>query len=73
MAEPPPYADLGSTSTGRRWNPLNRALYLGIRGQLRGTLLNAKGDRVACILVETVPLLEEDVFDYLAKIHPRGS
>jgi asparagine synthase (glutamine-hydrolysing) len=74
LAEHIPYADLGiNLDRVRRWHPLNRALYLGIRGHLAGHLLNAKGDRVAMhSSVETrYPFLDEDVFDYLAKLHPR--
>jgi asparagine synthase (glutamine-hydrolysing) len=57
----------------RRWHPLNRALWMGIRIHLPGLLLNAKGDRVAMhSSVETrYPFLDEAVFDYLAPLHPR--
>jgi asparagine synthase (glutamine-hydrolysing) len=74
LAEHIPYADLGiNLDRVRRWHPLNRALYVGIRAHLPGHLLNAKGDRVAMqSSVETrYPFLDEDVFDYLAKVHPR--
>lgn len=69
-----PYADLGiDPEKMRRWHPLNRGLYLGIRVHLPGLLLAAKGDRVAMhSSVETrYPFLDEDVFDYLARLHPR--
>src|SRR5262249_40151286 len=69
-----PYADLLPNSERyRRWHPLNRALYLGARVQLAGLLLNAKGDRVAMnSSVETrYPFLDEDVFAYLARLHPK--
>jgi asparagine synthase (glutamine-hydrolysing) len=68
------YADLGiNLDRLRRWHPLNRALYFGIRIHLAGLLLNAKGDRVAMhSSVETrYPYLDEDVFAYLAPLHPR--
>jgi asparagine synthase (glutamine-hydrolysing) len=57
----------------RRWHPLNRALYLGARVHLPGLLLQAKGDRVAMhSSVETrYPFLDEEVFAFLARIHPR--
>ena len=49
------------------------ALYLGGRVHLPGLLLNAKGDRVAMhSSVETrYPFLDEDVFAFLAQLHPR--
>ncbi|HYT90399.1 MAG TPA: asparagine synthase (glutamine-hydrolyzing) [Gemmataceae bacterium] len=68
------YADLGiDRERLGRWHPLNRALYFGIRIHLPGLLLNAKGDRVAMhSSVETrYPFLDENVFDYLAPLHPR--
>jgi asparagine synthase (glutamine-hydrolysing) len=57
----------------QRWHPLNRAIYIGGRVMLAGLLLNAKGDRVAMnSSVETrYPFLDEDVFSYLAPLHPR--
>ncbi len=69
-----PYEDLGlNVERMRRWHPLNQSLYLGIRIMLPGLLLNAKGDRVAMhSSVETrYPFLDEDVFDFLAGLHPR--
>jgi asparagine synthase (glutamine-hydrolysing) len=74
MAEHEPYADLQLNQERlRRWHPLNRALYLGARVHLPGLLLNAKGDRVAMhSSVETrYPFLDEKVFEFLAKLHPR--
>ncbi len=68
-----PYADLGlNTERARRWHPLNRSLYLGARVMLPGLLLASKGDRVAMnSSVETrYPFLDEDVFDFLAGLHP---
>jgi asparagine synthase (glutamine-hydrolysing) len=69
-----PYENLGLNVTRmHRWHPLNQALYLGIRIMLPGLLLNAKGDRVAMhSSVETrYPFLDEDVFAFLAGLHPR--
>jgi asparagine synthase (glutamine-hydrolysing) len=68
-----PYADLQlNLDRARRWHPLNRSLYLGARVMLPGLLLSCKGDRVAMhSSVETrYPFLDEDVFDFLAKLHP---
>src|SRR5262249_53471031 len=69
-----PYNDLGLNHDRlRKWHPLNRSLYFGIKTMLPGLLLNAKGDRVAMhSSVETrYPFLDEDVFAYLAALHPR--
>jgi asparagine synthase (glutamine-hydrolysing) len=69
-----PYEDLNlNFERMRRWHPLNRSLYIGARVQLPGLLLNAKGDRVAMqSSVETrYPFLDEDVFGFLARLHPR--
>jgi asparagine synthase (glutamine-hydrolysing) len=69
-----PYDDLQlNREKMRRWHPLNRALYLAGRIHLSGLLLNAKGDRVAMhSAVETrYPFLDEDVFSYIARLHPR--
>lgn len=56
-----------------RWHPINRAFFWAGRIHLAGHLLNAKGDRVAMASsVETrYPFLDEDVYDFLARIHPR--
>jgi asparagine synthase (glutamine-hydrolysing) len=69
-----PYTDLGlNLEKMRRWHPLNRGLCLAGRVHLPGLLLNGKGDRVAMhSSVETrYPFLDEEVFSYLAKLHPR--
>jgi asparagine synthase (glutamine-hydrolysing) len=74
MADHHPYADLGLNQERlAHWHPLNRGLYLGARIHLPGLLLNAKGDRVAMhSSVETrYPFLDEDVYSFLAGIHPR--
>jgi asparagine synthase (glutamine-hydrolysing) len=64
---------LPNRERSKRWHPLHRELYFGARIQLAGLLLNAKGDRVAMhSSVETrYPFLDEDVFAYLAGLHPR--
>jgi len=69
-----PFADLQLNADRlRRWHPLQRALYLGARVMLPGLLLSARGDRVALhSSVETrYPFLDEDVFAFLARLHPR--
>jgi asparagine synthase (glutamine-hydrolysing) len=74
VADRPPYEDLGlPTDRLRRMHPINRGLYLGARIMLPGLLLQAKGDRVAMnSSVETrYPFLDEDVFAFLARLHPR--
>ena len=68
-----PYEDLGANvERMRRWHPFNRGLYMAGRVHLCGHLLNGKGDRVAMhSSVETrYPFLDEDVFDFLAKLKP---
>ena len=57
----------------RRWHPFHRQMYLGARVMLPGHLLASKGDRVAMhSSVETrYPFLDEDVIDFMAKLHPR--
>src|SRR5579883_152565 len=74
MEDRSPFEELGfNLGRMRRWHPLNRELAVGARIQLAGLLLNAKGDRVAMnSSVETrYPFLDEEVFDYLAKVPPR--
>ena len=69
-----PFEDLGlNREKLRRWHPLNRELCLGARAQLAGLLLAAKGDRVAMhSSVETrYPFLDEEVFSFIARLHPR--
>jgi asparagine synthase (glutamine-hydrolysing) len=74
LADHFPFADLQlNESRLRHWHPLHRALYLGARVMLPGLLLSARGDRVAMhSSVETrYPFLDEDVFFFLARLHPR--
>jgi asparagine synthase (glutamine-hydrolysing) len=57
----------------RLWHPLHRGVWIAARVLLAGHLLQAKGDRVAMHNSVEVryPFLDEDVFDFLAKLHPR--
>ncbi len=74
LADHNPYLELEpNLERMNRWDPLNRGLYWAGRVHLAGHLLSLKGDRVAMnSSVETrYPFLDEDVFDFLAKIHPR--
>jgi asparagine synthase (glutamine-hydrolysing) len=69
-----PLAEIGlEPERMKRWHPLNRELCVSGRGHLPGLLLNAKGDRVAMnSSVECrYPFLDEEVFEFLAKVHPR--
>lgn len=73
LADHNPYLALGpDLERMRRWDPLNRGLYWAGRIHLPGHLLSLKGDRVAMhSSVETrYPFLDEDVFDFLAGLHP---
>jgi asparagine synthase (glutamine-hydrolysing) len=57
----------------RRWHPVHRAVYLAGRVHLPGFLLSCKGDRVAMhsSVEGRYPFLDEDVFAFLARLHPR--
>jgi asparagine synthase (glutamine-hydrolysing) len=57
----------------KRWHPINRGVWMAGRVNLAGHLLQAKGDRVAMHSSVEVryPFLDEDVFDFTAKLHPR--
>lgn len=69
-----PWADLGlDLERAKHWHPLNRGLWVGARVTLAGHLLQAKGDRVAMHSSVEVryPFLDEAVFDFTAKLHPR--
>lgn len=74
LADVVPLEELGfEPERMKRWHPLNRELCVSGRVHLPGLLLNAKGDRVAMnSSVETrYPFLDEQVFGYLAKVHPQ--
>jgi asparagine synthase (glutamine-hydrolysing) len=69
-----PWADLQiPLDRARRWHPLNRGVWVAARVTLAGHLLQAKGDRVSMHSSVEVryPFLDEDVFDFLAGLHPR--
>ena len=69
-----PWADLKlDLERARRWHPLNRGIWVAARVTLAGHLLQAKGDRVAMHSSVEVryPFLDEDVFAFLARLHPR--
>src|SRR6188768_766102 len=57
----------------KRWHPLHRGVWMAARVLLAGHLLQAKGDRVAMHSSVEVryPFLDEDVFDFLSRLHPR--
>jgi asparagine synthase (glutamine-hydrolysing) len=57
----------------KRWHPLNRGIWVAARVTLAGHLLQAKGDRVSMHSSVEVryPFLDEEVFDFLAGLHPR--
>ena len=69
-----PWAELGfPLERAKRWSPLNRGIWIAARVTLAGHLLQAKGDRVAMHSSVEVryPFLDEDVFDFTAKLDPR--
>jgi asparagine synthase (glutamine-hydrolysing) len=69
-----PYLDLQpDLARIERWHPLSQSAFWAARIHLPGHLLSLKGDRVAMrSSVETrYPFLDEDVFAYLARLHPR--
>ena len=69
-----PWADLQMPlERANRWHPLNRGIWVAARVTLAGHLLQAKGDRVAMHSSVEVryPFLDEEVFDFLARLHPR--
>lgn len=69
-----PWAGLGiNLERAKHWHPLNRGLWVGARVTLAGHLLQAKGDRVSMHSSVEVryPFLDEDVFDFTAKLNPR--
>jgi asparagine synthase (glutamine-hydrolysing) len=69
-----PWDDLNlSLERARRWHPMNRGIWVAARVTLAGHLLQAKGDRVAMHSSVEVryPFLDEEVFAFLAKLHPR--
>ena len=74
LAETNPWAELDfPLERARRWHPLHRGVWIAARVLLAGHLLQAKGDRVAMHSSVEVryPFLDEDVFDFLAPLHPK--
>ena len=74
LANNSPWRGLGmNVERAKQWHPLNRGLWVGARVTLAGHLLQAKGDRVSMHSSVEVryPFLDEDVFDFTAKLHPR--
>jgi asparagine synthase (glutamine-hydrolysing) len=74
LADHNPYLELQpDLDRVRRWHSLNQAAYWASRIHLPGHLLSLKGDRVGMrSSVETrYPFLDEDVFAFLAPLHPR--
>jgi len=74
MNDSHPWGELGfPLEKAKRWAPLNRGIWIAARVLLAGHLLQAKGDRVAMHSSVEVryPFLDEDVFDFTAKLHPR--
>ena len=66
-----PYDDIPiDLDRAKRWNPLNRSLYVGAKVLLPGLLLAGKGDRVAMnSSVETrYPFLDEEVFAFCSRL-----
>jgi asparagine synthase (glutamine-hydrolysing) len=56
----------------RRWHPLNRALYFGLKTHVPGLLLQGKGERIAMDSgVELrFPYLDEDVVEFSTRLPP---
>jgi asparagine synthase (glutamine-hydrolysing) len=65
--------DLELPADLKRWHPFNRQMYFGARIMLPGHLLASKGDRIAMhsSVESRYVFLDDDVIDYMAKIHPR--
>jgi len=74
MNDSHPWGELGfPLEKARCWAPLNRGIWIAARVLLAGHLLQAKGDRVAMhsSVEARYPFLDEDVFAFTAKLHPR--
>ncbi len=68
-----PWAELQvPLERARKWHPLNRGVWIAGHVTLAGHLLQAKGDRVAMhsSLEVRYPFLDEEVFDFLARLDP---
>jgi asparagine synthase (glutamine-hydrolysing) len=69
-----PWRDLDiPLERAKRWDPLNRGVWVAARVTLAGHLLQAKGDRVSMNSSVEVryPFLDEDVFEFTSRLHPR--
>ena len=74
LGETNPWTELNfPVERAKGWDPLHRGVWIAARVLLAGHLLQAKGDRVAMHSSVEVryPFLDEDVFDFLSKLHPR--
>ena len=74
MHDSHPWGEIGfPLERAKRWSPLNRGVWMAARVLLAGHLLQAKGDRVSMHSSVEVryPFLDEDVFDFTARLHPR--
>lgn len=74
LADHIPYLELNPPlERMKKWDPLNQGLYWAGRIHLPGHLLSLKGDRVAMnsSVEARYPFLDENVFKFLADIHPR--
>jgi len=74
MEKTHPWQDLQiPLERAKRWDPLNRGVWVAARVTLAGLLLQAKGDRVSMHSSVEVryPFLDEEVFDFTSKLHPR--
>ena len=74
LADHIPYLDFEPNLTRMsHWHPLHQSLYWAGRIHLAGHLLSLKGDRVAMnsSVEARYPFLDEEVFQFLAKLHPR--
>ncbi len=74
LADHIPYLDFEpNLARMAHWSPLHQGLYWAGRIHLAGHLLSLKGDRVAMnsSVEARYPFLDEEVFAFLAGIHPR--
>ena len=57
----------------KRWDPLNRGVWVAGRVTLAGHLLQAKGDRISMhsSVEARYPFLDEEVFAFLARLDPK--
>ncbi len=74
MVREKPWDDLGlNLDRARKWDPVNRGVWMAGRVTLAGHLLISKGDRVAMAssVEARYPFLDETVFDFLATLPPQ--